>query len=209
GKPNAETAEAARNHDKINNCIEVASNYDCSWSWIVNRKIYGRKQSHQYWVVSQLGLYRAFVDNYKVAVEMAEKCCQANVQFAEISENLKVRQTKDCKEQPTKTSLETLLYKPVDRVTRSTLVLHDLLKHTPSSHPDHALLQDTLRISQNFLSSINEENTPHRHTRKGENRQLLKDSFMVELVEGARKLRHIFLFNDLLLCSKLKKQTAG
>ncbi|XP_064164236.1 breakpoint cluster region protein [Anguilla rostrata] len=160
-------------------------------------------------LASQLGLYRAFVDNYKVAVETAEKCCQANAQFAEISENLKVRPTKDCKEQPTKTTLETLLYKPVDRVTRSTLVLHDLLKHTPSSHPDHTLLQDTLRISQNFLSSINEENTPHRQTRKGESRQLLKDSFMVELVEGARKLRHIFLFNDLLLCTKLKKQTAG
>lgn len=26
------------------------------------------------------------MDNYKVAVETADKCCQANVQFAEISE---------------------------------------------------------------------------------------------------------------------------
>ncbi|XP_035159059.2 breakpoint cluster region protein-like isoform X2 [Callithrix jacchus] len=40
-------------------------------------------------------------------------------------------------------------------------------------------------------------------------RQLLKDSFMVELVEGARKLRHVFLFTDLLLCTKLKKQSGG
>uniref|UniRef100_A0A8C2ARB5 BCR activator of RhoGEF and GTPase n=1 Tax=Cyprinus carpio TaxID=7962 RepID=A0A8C2ARB5_CYPCA len=106
----------------------------------------------------------------------------------------------------------TLLYKPVDRVTRSTLVLHDLLKHTPSSHPDYPLLQDALRISQNFLSSINEESTPRRQSmtvKKGENRQLLKDSFMVELVEGARKLRHVFLFTDLLLCAKLKKQIGG
>ncbi|NWX67332.1 BCR protein, partial [Promerops cafer] len=64
-----------------------------------------------------------------------------------------------------------LLYKPVDRVTRSTLVLHDLLKHTPVSHPDHPLLQDALRISQNFLSSINEEITPRRQSmtvKKGE-----------------------------------------
>uniref|UniRef100_A0A6Q2WYY7 BCR activator of RhoGEF and GTPase n=1 Tax=Esox lucius TaxID=8010 RepID=A0A6Q2WYY7_ESOLU len=143
---------------------------------------------------SQLGVYRAFVDNYEVAVETAEKCCQANSQFAEISEVI------------------ALLYKPVDRVTRSTLVLHDLLKHTPSSHPDHPLLQDALRISQNFLSSINEETTPRRQSmtvKKGENRQLLKDSFMVELVEGARKLRHVFLFTDLLLCAKLKKQIGG
>ncbi|TDH12459.1 hypothetical protein EPR50_G00046640 [Perca flavescens] len=163
-------------------------------------------------LASQLGVYRAFVDNYEVAVEMADKCCQANAQFAEISENLKVKSTKDCKDQSAKNSLETLLYKPVDRVTRSTLVLHDLLKHTPSSHPDHPLLQDALRISQNFLSSINEEITPRRQSmtvKKGENRQLLRDRFMVELVEGSRKLRHVFLFTDLLLCTKLKKQAAG
>ena len=35
---------------------------------------------------SQLGVYRAFVDNYELAVETAEKCGQANTQFAEISE---------------------------------------------------------------------------------------------------------------------------
>uniref|UniRef100_A0A8C8JU93 Breakpoint cluster region protein n=1 Tax=Oncorhynchus tshawytscha TaxID=74940 RepID=A0A8C8JU93_ONCTS len=103
-------------------------------------------------------------------------------------QNLKVRSTKDLKDQS------------------------DLLKHTPSSHPDHPLLQDALRISQNFLSSINEETTPRRQSmtvKKGENRQLLKDSFMVELVEGTRKLRHVFLFTDLLLCAKLKKQIGG
>ncbi|XP_037115693.1 PH_BCR_vertebrate and RhoGAP_Bcr domain-containing protein isoform X1 [Syngnathus acus] len=163
-------------------------------------------------LASQLGVYRAFVDNYKVAVATADKCCQANTQFAQISENLKVKGTKDNKDQSAKKSLETLLYKPVDRVTRSTLVLHDLLKHTPSSHPDYPLLQDALRISQNFLSSINEEITPRRQSmtvKKGENRQLLRDRFVVELVEGSRKLRHVFLFTDLLLCTKLKKQAAG
>ncbi|XP_028850569.1 LOW QUALITY PROTEIN: breakpoint cluster region protein-like [Denticeps clupeoides] len=163
-------------------------------------------------LASQLGVYRAFVDNYKVAVETAEKCCQAHPQFAEISEDLKVRGNKECKDQNAKNSLEALLYKPVDRITRSTLVLHDLLKHTPSCHPDYPLLQDALRISQNFLSSINEEITPRRQSmtvKKGENRQLVKDCFMVELVECARKLRHVFLFSDLLLCAKLKKQTGG
>ncbi len=49
--------------------------------------------------------------------------------------------------------------------------VQDLLKHTPSSHPDYPLLQDALRISQNFLSSINEESTPRRQSmtvKKGE-----------------------------------------
>uniref|UniRef100_A0A665X6L2 BCR activator of RhoGEF and GTPase n=1 Tax=Echeneis naucrates TaxID=173247 RepID=A0A665X6L2_ECHNA len=126
-------------------------------------------------LASQLGVYRAFVDNYELAVETAEKCCLANTQFAEISE----------------VSSNVSFY---------------------INHPDHPLLQDALRISQNFLSSINEESTPRRQSmtvKKGENRQLLRDSFMVELVEGARKLRHVFLFTDLLLCAKLKKQIGG
>ncbi len=51
------------------------------------------------------------------------------------------------------------------------IFVQDLLKHTPSSHPDYPLLQDALRISQNFLSSINEESTPRRQSmtvKKGE-----------------------------------------
>ena len=40
-------------------------------------------------------------------------------------------------------------------------------------------------------------------------RQLVKDGFLVEVSEGSRKLRHVFLFTDLLLCTKLKKQSGG
>ncbi|XP_034088860.1 active breakpoint cluster region-related protein isoform X1 [Gymnodraco acuticeps] len=163
-------------------------------------------------LASQLGVYKAFVDNYKVALETAEKCSQANVQFHQISENLKVKGPKDSKDCTTNVSMEALLYKPIDRVTRSTLVLHDLLKHTPKDHPDFPLLQDALRISQNFLSSINEEIDPRRTavtTPKGEARQLVKDGFLVEVSESSRKLRHVFLFTDLLLCAKMKKTSVG
>ncbi|KAJ3589534.1 hypothetical protein NHX12_010379, partial [Muraenolepis orangiensis] len=180
---------------------------------------------------SQLGMYKAFVDNYKVALETAEKCSQANSQFQKISENLKVKGPKDSKDCTTIVTMEVvafsslpeqsalstapwatawsevcaLLYKPIDRVTRSTLVLHDLLKHTPKDHPDFPLLQDALRISQNFLSSINEEIDPRRTAA----RQLVKDGFLVEVSEGSRKLRHAFLFTDMLLCAKMKKTSVG
>uniref|UniRef100_A0AAR2K449 Active breakpoint cluster region-related protein n=1 Tax=Pygocentrus nattereri TaxID=42514 RepID=A0AAR2K449_PYGNA len=121
-------------------------------------------------LASQLGVYKAFVDNYKVALETVEKCSQANSQFQKISEVLSL------------TAKPSTIYK---------------------KHPDFALLQDALRISQNFLSSINEEIDPRRTavtTPKGEARQLVKDGFLVELSEGSRKLRHVFLFTDLLLC---------
>uniref|UniRef100_A0A3Q0S1S5 ABR activator of RhoGEF and GTPase n=1 Tax=Amphilophus citrinellus TaxID=61819 RepID=A0A3Q0S1S5_AMPCI len=153
-------------------------------------------------LASQLGVYKAFVDNYKVALETAEKCSQANSQFQKISEVTTLIQS------PPLLPPTALLYKPIDRVTRSTLVLHDLLKHTPKDHPDFPLLQDALRISQNFLSSINEEIDPRRTavtTPKGEARQLVKDGFLVEVSESSRKLRHVFLFTDLLLCAKMKK----
>ncbi|XP_056601326.1 active breakpoint cluster region-related protein isoform X1 [Triplophysa dalaica] len=163
-------------------------------------------------LASQLGVYKAFVDNYKLAVETVEKCSQANGQFQKISENLKVKGPKESKDCTTNNTMEALLYKPIDRVTRSTLVLHDLLKHTPKDHPDFPLLQDALRISQNFLSNINEEIDPRRTavtTPKGEVRQLVKDGFLVEVSEGTRKLRHVFLFTDLLLCAKMKKTAVG
>lgn len=55
--------------------------------------------------------------------------------------------------------------------TRNPVIPQDLLKHTPVDHPDYPLLQDALRISQNFLSSINEDIDPRRTavtTPKGE-----------------------------------------
>ena len=32
----------------------------------------------------------------------------------------------------------------------------------------------------------------------------MKNTFIVELAEGQRKLRHLFLFNDVLVCAKYK-----
>lgn len=40
-------------------------------------------------------------------------------------------------------------------------------------------------------------------------RQLVKDGFLVEVSESSRKLRHVFLFTDLMLCAKMKKTSAG
>lgn len=163
-------------------------------------------------LAESLGLYKEFVDNYKLAVEMVERCSLTNSNFRKISEDLKVKNSRDPKETSTSVKLEALLYKPIDRVTRSTLVLHDLLQHTPPEHPDYPLLQDALRISHNFLSSINQEIGERRtpvDMAKGESRQLVRDGFMVEVSDGVRKQRHVFLFTDLLLCAKLKKQAGG
>lgn len=40
-------------------------------------------------------------------------------------------------------------------------------------------------------------------------RRLVKNSFIVELADGHRKLRHLFLFNDIIACAKYKYQSSG
>ncbi|XP_058870579.1 active breakpoint cluster region-related protein-like isoform X1 [Acipenser ruthenus] len=156
-------------------------------------------------VVNQLGVYRGFIDNYESAIATVRKCTQTDDRFKTLAENM--MSSKDGSNCRTKYTLEALLYKPLDRVTKTTLVLHDLLKHTPEDHPDRPLLQEALRISSSFLSGVNEE-VPHKKSAvtisKGTIRQLVKDGFLVDLSDGTRNLRHVFLFTDLILCAKLK-----
>lgn len=77
--------------------------------------------------------------------------------------------------------------------------IQDLLKHTPTSHPDHPLLQDALRISQNFLSSINEESTPRRQlmtVKKGEVRRFKADALASPAAFFVFKLLQLFAFRS-------------
>ncbi|KAI4897053.1 hypothetical protein NFI96_011402 [Prochilodus magdalenae] len=159
--------------------------------------------------VSQLGLYRGFIDNYENAVQIVRKSTQSNTRFRILAESM--MSTKGPDSLRTKYTFEALLYKPLDRVTKTTLVLHDLLKHTPGDHQDSALLQEALRVSSSFLSGVNEG--AHCKTAvtlsRGERRQLVRDGFVVDVCEGGRSVRHLFLYTDLLLCVKLKGGNMG
>lgn len=52
-------------------------------------------------------------------------------------------------------TLEELLHKPVARVQKNALVLHDLLKHCPPTHPDYHSLNEASNLTQNFLDQFN------------------------------------------------------
>lgn len=45
-------------------------------------------------------------------------------------------------------SLVELLHKPVARVQKNALVLHDLLKYTPESHQEYKSLKTALKMTQ-------------------------------------------------------------
>ncbi|MCI4377286.1 hypothetical protein PGIGA_G00201950 [Pangasianodon gigas] len=159
--------------------------------------------------VSQLGVYRGFIDNYENAVEIVKKCTQSDPRFRTLAQSMK--STKGSDNSKAMYTFEALLYKPLDRVTKTTLVLHDLLKHTPADHHDSAVLQEALRVSSSFLSGVNEGSQCKTSVTlsRGERRQLLRDGFVVEVCDGGRSLRHLFLYTDLLLCVKLKCGAIG
>ncbi|CAH1232843.1 ABR [Branchiostoma lanceolatum] len=148
-------------------------------------------------LVSQLPTYEEYLKNYEGALQTIERCRRSNEQFNSVAASVKNGDNHQ--------TLEALIVRPVERVTRITLVLQDLLKHTPVTHPDHISLKESLETSQAFLDKINKSafsaqgdktdgiSSPHR--------QLVKDAFLVELSDGKRKLRHVFLFPDLLICA--------
>lgn len=173
-------------------------------------------------LLSRLNFYEDYVNNYKKAQHTAEKCAKENKQFADIIESLKVQsRKKEKKEDSESISLIEILYKPAERVMRNTLVLQDILKHTPHRHPDYHTLRQVLKQAQHFLNRINASSSSSRGRKapssasqaaaRTANRELVKDGYLVEISPepgNQRKLRHVFLYSDLLLCAK-QKHAAG
>ncbi|XP_043953096.1 active breakpoint cluster region-related protein isoform X2 [Gambusia affinis] len=159
-------------------------------------------------LVNHLGLYGGFIENYEKALEVVSKCTQANPLFRTLAETLYINGANKTR---TAYTLEALLYKPLDRITKTTLVLRDLLKTTPVEHKDYAALQEALRLSQSFLSGVNESSQSKREVTlsHGMRRQLMRDGFVVDASDGVRSLRHFFLYTDLLLCTRFKHAGRG
>ncbi|XP_022219145.2 active breakpoint cluster region-related protein isoform X2 [Drosophila obscura] len=143
-------------------------------------------------------LYSAFLHNYGQAIETVKKCSASNPQFKKIVSTIVVNlQTEQS------LTLEDLLHKPVARVQINAMVFNDLLRETPANHPDHQPLRQAQKIIQMFLNQFNVcQRLPTESNRNL--RRMVRNSFIVELVDGHRKLRHLFLFNDVIACAKYK-----
>jgi len=160
-------------------------------------------------LAQQTKVYAQFLGNYPAALAALHRCTQLYPQFADLTGSIKLRTLKG-QQQGQSLSLEDLLHKPVARVQKNCLSLQDLIKYTPADHPDRATLTESLHMIQTFLNEYNVEHRgelyPHQERQQ---RHLVKNSFTVELAEGTRKLRHLFLFNDVLVCAKYKASGKG
>lgn len=100
-------------------------------------------------LASQLDIYSKYLRNYSNALETLRICCQNNEQFNGIAMSIKL------KSQKITTTLQELLHKPVARVQKNALVLHDLLKYTGQHSEEYKSLQTALQMTQCFLNDLN------------------------------------------------------
>ncbi|XP_065089098.1 active breakpoint cluster region-related protein isoform X2 [Ochlerotatus camptorhynchus] len=151
-------------------------------------------------LASNIHLYGAFLHNYGRAIDTVKKCSTHSQQFKEIVSNIVFKNQNE-----QSLSLEELLHKPVARVQKNALVLEDLLNQTPEQHPDYHSLRQASKTIRTFLSEFNVVQTKSMFPSDDKAlRRLVKNSFIVELADGHRKLRHLFLFNDVIACAKYK-----
>ncbi|KAM3965390.1 LOW QUALITY PROTEIN: rho GTPase activating protein at 1A [Aphomia sociella] len=178
-------------HELHKNFLEGLKAAVASWEEPLSVGIHFKKMAEN------INIYGAFLHNYGRATDAVRRRCSTSSSFAELTRAIA------CRGQPC--SLDDLLHKPVARVQKNALVLHDLIKYTPASHPDHAMLTDALNMTQHFLDEFNIIQTKSMFPNADRaQRRLVKNSFIVELSDGHRKLRHLFLFNDAIACAKYK-----
>ncbi|KAL4224066.1 hypothetical protein ACF0H5_017523 [Mactra antiquata] len=146
-------------------------------------------------------VYEEYVNNYPIAVETIRKYMRNEETRHILEEQLEVHYKDSA------ASLEDVLLRPVQRIQTSHLVLHDLMKHTPEDHPDHRDLAKALKLSEENLRTYSVHPGNLNCGKNQDSRQLVKSGFLVEVSrdkKATRQLRYVFLFSDVLVCTKHK-----
>lgn len=85
---------------------------------------------------------------------MKETLIQCDLQKPRFHAFLKICQSRpECGRQ----SLQDLMIRPVQRLPSISLLLNDILKHTPKSNPDYKKLDDALKAIKEVMTYINED----------------------------------------------------
>nr|CAB3222858.1 rho guanine nucleotide exchange factor 17-like [Phallusia mammillata] len=166
--------------------------------------------------------YTSYIDNFNNSREAVLYATQAKSGFKVFLEQCQ-RENKE------KQGLSDLLIKPVQRIPRYELILKDLLKHTPDDHQDRQSLllaqEDIHALSVQMNRGKKEAEAADRHDRQLREieqlvegvieiagvpkRRFLRQEILAEHKSGSKKDRCLWLFNDLLMCTQVKKGRTG
>ncbi|KAJ8983138.1 hypothetical protein NQ317_014713 [Molorchus minor] len=98
-----------------------------------------------------LKAYPPFINYFEEMKEVLLQCDQNKPRFHAF---LKACQTRpECGRQ----SLQELMIRPVQRLGSISLLLNDILKHTPKTNPDHGALEQALAALREVMTHINED----------------------------------------------------
>lgn len=100
---------------------------------------------------SLLRAYPPYVNFFEQMKSTLIQCAQSKPRFQAF---LKINQAKpECGRQ----SLQDLMIRPVQRLPSISLLLNDILKHTPKSNCDHEYLNEALKTIKEVMTYINED----------------------------------------------------
>ena len=154
--------------------------------------------------------YTAYYNNYHAALTTLAKC----------TERPKFKEWLEKKEQEAGEGLTSLLIRPIQRVPKYVLLLRDLLKNTPSSHPDLPALRDAERNMGVIARDLNERmkdaevfmevlringqlNPPYKELIQPHRRFVREGPILYRTSERSKpKPMWIILFNDVLLVTQ-------
>ncbi|CAH2095169.1 unnamed protein product [Euphydryas editha] len=164
--------------------------------------------------------YMSFINNLKKAKETIKNAAASRPAFAKFLDAM-------ARDHKGKLSLDNLLIKPVQKFPSYKLLIQRLIKHTDQSHPDHKLLLEAQKEIHDLLELIN--CTERESLEMEQQQQTLRE--LEQIIEGLSNLvtadrmfirhemvtmpsaqgtikdRALFLFNDTLLITSVKRRT--
>ncbi|XP_024084629.1 rho guanine nucleotide exchange factor 17 isoform X2 [Cimex lectularius] len=164
--------------------------------------------------------YTNFINNWENAKEAIKTNSQSKPAFARFLETM-------AREHKGKLALDSLLIMPVQRIPRYELLIQTLLKHTEPSHGDASILVNAQQAIHELAVTINlgQHKTLNPRTSNCQELSLLEsiieglaglstpertflchDQVSITTSQG-RKDRALFLFNDLLVITSIKRRS--
>lgn len=155
-----------------------------------------------------------FLDNasaFRIFDPYVQHYLDASIQYLSLVENNKKFRKAITELQRENEPFESLLVVPVQRMAKYTLLIKEILKHTPEWHPDHQLLSQALEVMSN---SAQESDGKVREAERRKNLVVLQNSIRdcPQIIDPARALighytlkkplEELYILTDMIIVSK-------
>ncbi|KAL5037253.1 hypothetical protein BDV3_006777 [Batrachochytrium dendrobatidis] len=156
-----------------------------------------------------LKMYSLYVKNFNHAIALVSDISQKNTTFATFIKEQGMKP--ECKGR----IFQTFLIEPVQRIPRYKLLLEDLLKRTPTQHPDHIGVVRALKLVSQVATFVNEDIRMHENVlqmidiQKGlaglnesllaPGRRFIYRGAVTKISRKSHQARELILFSDVLI----------